>query len=117
MKTTDKERRETCLRKANECVNGSRNEEYGSAENNFNHIANMWTAYLSDRLCAELDALDVSNMMIMLKMARIAANGFHLDNYVDIAGYAACSYGIAQEQNELCEAAFREAEERVSKNA
>ena len=103
---TDREKREQCLRKANECVNGDRDEAYGNAENNFDHIAEMWTAYLKDRLCADIDALDVSNMMIMLKMARISANGFHLDNYIDIAGYAACAYGIAQQQNEDVESAF-----------
>ena len=103
---SDKERREECLRLANGCVNGDRDEEYGNAENSFNHIAAMWTAYLKDRLAYDIDAIDVSNMMIMLKMARIAANGFHLDSYIDIAGYAACAYGIAQQQNEICEKAF-----------
>lgn len=95
---TDKERREECLRKANECVNGSRDEQYGSAENSFQHIAEMWSAYLGEKLNAEIDALDVSSMMIMLKLARVSANGFHLDNYVDIAGYAACAYGIAADE-------------------
>ena len=103
---TDRERREQCLRMANECVNGNRDEAYGNAENNFNHIAEMWTAYLKDRLCADIEALDVSNMMILLKMARSSANCFHLDSYIDIAGYAACAYGIAQQQNEICEKAF-----------
>ena len=40
-----------------------------------------------------IDSKDVAMMMILLKVARAAVPGIHLDNYVDIAGYAACAYG------------------------
>ena len=42
---------------------------------------------------------DVANMMILLKLARAKQNPDHLDNFVDIAGYAACNYDIIKEVN------------------
>lgn len=87
--------REDCLRKANECVNESRRDKYGELEDNFETIANLWNVYLGaiaeDR--ADLTSVDVANMMTLLKVGR-AATGINSDNYVDIAGYAACAYEL-----------------------
>lgn len=38
-----------------------------------------------------LEAEDVAIMMILLKIARIQTGTFKPDNYIDIAGYAACA--------------------------
>lgn len=67
------------------------NHDYGSPENNFETIAELWTTYLEAAVCdcLELEARDVAAMMILLKVAR-AATSTKCDHWVDIAGYAAC---------------------------
>lgn len=96
MKEKEKmEKREECLRTACEIVNGARQDCYGDAEDNFRTIASMWESYLMATGCdITIDTKDVAMMMILLKVARAAVPGIHLDNYVDISGYAACAYGI-----------------------
>ena len=42
-----------------------------------------------------LEAEDVAIMMILLKIARIQTGTFKPDNYIDIAGYAACAAEVA----------------------
>lgn len=87
--------REEVLNKAAECVTGQREEDYGSPENNFSRIAQMWSAYLGKGV----SAVDVANMMTMLKIAR-SKKGYHADNFVDMAGYAACAGEIAASEAE-----------------
>lgn len=89
-------KREEVLRKANEMVNGQREEDYGTPENNFNNIADVWSWYLD----LELSALDVANMMTLMKMARIKGNSFKADSYIDAIGYLACGYEIASNDDE-----------------
>lgn len=64
-----------------------RGASYGGIEDNFGVIAEMWGAYLGKAVA--LDASDVANMMILLKVSRNRRLGVR-DNWVDIAGYAAC---------------------------
>ena len=71
---------------AERCVCGDREQDYGSPENNFNIIARMWSAYSG----YEFDAKDVAAMLALLKIARIASGHAKEDNWVDLAGYAAC---------------------------
>lgn len=82
------------LDEAKNIVTGFRETAYGKAENNFKLIAKLWTAYLNanDYVIDEriLKAKDVANMMILLKVARNATGRGKDDNYIDIAGYAAC---------------------------
>lgn len=96
MKEKEKmEKREECLRTACEIVKGARQECYGDAEDNFQTIATLWETYLKATGCdVVINSKDVAMMMILLKVARAAAPGTHLDNYIDISGYAACAYGI-----------------------
>lgn len=83
--------REKCLREACEIVNGARNQTYGNVEDNFERIATLWSVYLD----TAVTPIDVAMMMVLLKTARVSTGGVsHYDNYVDIAGYAACAYGI-----------------------
>lgn len=81
--TTDE--RELLLADAGAAVLGGREEAYGSAEDSFSRIASFWGAYLA----VDIAPRDVANMMVLLKVARNARGG-HRDNWVDIAGYAAC---------------------------
>jgi hypothetical protein len=61
-----------------------RSERYGEPEDSFSRIAQLWSGYVKE----DLDAKDVSNMMILLKVARNAEGYYHGDNYDDIVGYA-----------------------------
>lgn len=53
--------------------------------------------------------IDVAMMMVLLKAARVSTGGVsHYDNYVDVAGYAACAYEITKEWNGESDASNRE---------
>lgn len=84
------------LDKAKTIINGEREEHYGSPENNFGTIAELWTAYLKRTASPTIyiTTADVANLMILLKIARLASDFTHDDSWVDIAGYAACGSEI-----------------------
>ena len=86
------------LKAAEVCVNGDRQNDYGTPERNFELIAELWSAYLST-LPHEVTPKDVAAMLILLKIARIASGKKKNDNWIDIAGYAACG-GEIQESTE-----------------
>ena len=82
------------LHAAEKCVCGQREQDYGTPENNFKAIAELWEAYLN-KACTRgvnvrVEAKDVAAMMALLKIARIAAGGGKADSWIDLAGYAAC---------------------------
>lgn len=81
--------REVILDAAQSCVCGKREQDYGSPEDSFSMIAAMWDAYLTARK-PPISSRDVAAMLALLKIARIATGGPHIDNWVDLAGYAAC---------------------------
>ena len=90
--------RKSILAEAEKCVCGDRDEQYGSPENNLSLIARLWREYLdTDK---PITAHDVAIMMALLKIARIASGQKKPDNYVDLAGYAACAGEIAFRQND-----------------
>lgn len=93
---SDMNTREQVLEAAIKMVNGGREQDYGSVENNFARIANFWTAYLQNRGFPSLilTGTDVALMMVMFKMARLQATPVHRDSWVDMAGYAACGAGL-----------------------
>ena len=86
--------RANCLKKADECVNGKREQDYGSPESNFLKIADLWSAYYG----APFSANDVAMMMALLKIARISPGTATEDSFVDLAGYAACGCEIATDK-------------------
>lgn len=87
--------REEILKEALRCVTGEREQQYGSPEDSFMAIAELWTVYL-EQGCVEdngavlLHPEDVAAMMALLKIARICTGKYKGDNWVDLAGYAAC---------------------------
>lgn len=83
------------LDKAKQCVCGQRDNEYGSPEDNFQLIANLWSAYKNTKFTA----IDVAMMMALLKIARIKTGTATEDSFVDLAGYAACGADIALNNN------------------
>lgn len=88
-------KREEILNQAQRCVCGDREQDYGSPENNFQTIAELWSVYLG-KLPKDANGVpwlvpaDVAAMLALLKIARIAGGGAKTDNWVDLAGYAAC---------------------------
>lgn len=82
------------LDEARHCVCRSREEDYGSPEDSFGMIARLWSAYTG----YEFEPADVAVMMVLLKAARIAGGSRSMDNWVDIAGYAACGGEIMGRQ-------------------
>ena len=79
------------LKTAENIVNGDREKQYGKAEDNFNTIANLWADYLSAKVePMDIEPKDVAAMLALLKIARIATGHAKEDNWVDLAGYAAC---------------------------
>lgn len=83
--------REEILNTAKDIVNGARNATYGSPEDCFGTIAGLWGSYLG----RTLSATDVAMLMVLLKVARSKSSPGYADNYVDIAGYAACAGELA----------------------
>lgn len=83
-------KRKELLEEAAKITNGERQDHYGTPEDNFARIADLWNTYLGLSNDVALKASDVAAMMILLKVARIASDPKHLDSWVDIAGYASC---------------------------
>ena len=86
-------KRAEILEAARVCVCGNREQDYGSPERNFETIAIFWSAYLG----YPVSAADVAAMMALMKIARIASGRAKEDNWVDLAGYAACGGEIQSE--------------------
>ena len=91
------------LEKARACVCGEREEDYGTPEDSFGCIAELWEAYLR-AACVSPDAIvtvtaaDVAMLMALLKIARVGTSsvGGTADSFVDLAGYAACGAECAE---------------------
>ena len=111
--------REEILKEALRCVTGDREQQYGSPEDSFMAIAELWTVYL-EHGCVEdngavlLHPEDVAAMMALLKIARICTGKYKGDNWVDLAGYAACG-GACQSGSRPMEREPGDAEEHRMK--
>ena len=84
------------LDESRHCVCRSREEDYGSPEDSFGMIARLWSAYMG----IQFEPVHVAEMMVLLKLARLAGGSRSMDNWVDIAGYAACGGEIMGRQAE-----------------
>ena len=81
------------LNKALACVTQDRQETYGTPEDSFTAIARYWEVYLNNKFKGnlELEPMDVALMLALLKVARAQKSPKHADNFIDMAGYAACA--------------------------
>lgn len=79
---------------ADALVNGDREKSYDPPKVNFKRIARLWDAYLKNKADSNVTPLDVANMMILVKMARIQNTTTPIrdqgDSVVDMAGYVGC---------------------------
>ena len=95
-------KRDQILEEAEKCVCQSRDKEYGPIEDNFSTIAEFWNTYLYSKEKSKRDGEgirissgDVAIMMCLLKVARVSSGQVKADNFIDLAGYAACAGEIS----------------------
>ena len=74
-------------------VTKDRAATHGDAEQTFGRIAAVWSA----RLGVAITQAQVCILLADLKSCRAWGNPQHADNWVDLAGYAACGGEIATE--------------------
>lgn len=79
------------LMTANEYITKDRAATHGDAEDSFAAIGNLWGEYLKTKVTPA----DVAIMMVLFKIARFKTNPAHMDNAIDMAGYAALAAEIA----------------------
>lgn len=65
-------------------VNGPRSKDYGSAKDNMQRIADLWSSILGVHVAWQ----DVVKCMVAVKLARLCNSPDHFDSWVDVAGYA-----------------------------
>lgn len=89
--------RAAVLDAAERAVNGSRQAVYAGPEQNFARIRDLWNTHIYNRTgqISTLTSTDVATMLVLVKIARLAASPSHLDSWIDIAGYAACGAEVA----------------------
>ena len=81
------------LDEAKKTINGERQNVYGNPEDSFRLIAEYWTSFLKSKRLIHfgselaISPKEVSEMMVLLKIARMSGQKPHKDNYVDAAGY------------------------------
>lgn len=83
--------RESILAEATRIVTRDRAATHGQPENSFRMIAASWSAKLGVTVTPEQVCLLLSD----LKACRAWDNPAHADNWVDLAGYAACGGELA----------------------
>lgn len=94
MATANKQQKEvsnkSLLQQAHEIIYGDREQTYGDPTKNLRNIAAYWSIHLSATTGENivLTPEDVCEMMILLKVARLANTPNHRDSLLDIAGYA-----------------------------
>lgn len=84
--------RSEILEAAHQAVTADRAATHGEAEDSFSQIAAIWSA----RLGVPITAAQVAILLVDLKTVRAWGNPIHADNWVDIAGYAACGGEVAE---------------------
>jgi hypothetical protein len=101
---TNAERRAEFLETVRNFVCKDRNVTHGDAEDNFRVIGQLWNVYLHNSKCEpasqDLNSVDVAVMMCLFKTARLMANPKNMENWHDLAGYAACGGGIVMKKLE-----------------
>jgi len=92
---------ENILQEADRLTTKDRMVSYDHPLPNHERIADLWNAYMRNRLGPEtpLNPSDVCHMMILVKMARDMFCPKR-DNLVDIAGYARCIERIRKKLDE-----------------
>jgi len=89
--------------KANDILQSSsdtiadRGLSYGHPSDNLQHTAMLLSAYLQ----TPIHDYQVAGIMVLVKLARTHESAQRLDNWIDMAAYAALGGQLATEENEL----------------
>ena len=94
--------RQEILKAAEDCVCRDRNATHGEPEKSFGKIAAVWSALLGINIRDD----QVTIMLNALKCVRAWNNPGHADNWVDMAGYAACGGELATKRLKALVEAF-----------
>lgn len=92
--------RSELLHAAEVCVCGQREEDYGTPEDSFRVIGELWETYIKEKCVGDPAAEvcivpeDVAALLALLKIARIATGHGKSDNWVDLAGYVQVQTGV-----------------------
>ena len=65
----------------------ARGGQYGHPSINFERIARLWNAFLSERLDRPITPAEVGILCALIKVARLQEDIGHYDSWVDAAGY------------------------------
>ena len=73
-----------------------RSVTHGAKERSFDAIARRWAGHIYDRygIAVPLTAVDVGMMNIEQKLARATTGKLTRDHFVDVAGYAGCTWEV-----------------------
>ena len=85
--------RSETLEEAGKLINGDRQADYGTPQENFTRISKGWSVLLETDVTPEQVAL----CMAWVKLARLV-NGPHHDSYVDGCGYIALASELSEEK-------------------
>lgn len=93
----DKMKRDEILKSAGHLISKDRHDTYGDSATSHSRIAAFWSIYLG----VELSAVNVASMMVLMKISRSVGGSAspHLDNFVDICGYAALAGEMAADSS------------------
>ncbi len=85
------------LHEVDALIHGDRNLSYGTPTQNFQDTATVWNVQFRHLLAdgRQFEPADVARAMIGLKIVRMIAADKR-DNWLDIAGYAACGWEAAE---------------------
>ena len=94
-KSHSKPIRVQALDQASALIAGDRDKEYGSPKENFDRFRTMVNAYLGKRIEGGLTTTDVSAVLSLLKLSRLAHDPNKLDSWRDLVGYGALGFEMA----------------------
>jgi hypothetical protein len=101
------------LDEARQLTTGDRNVTYGPPDADFARTAGMLNSLFSHKLSSPLLPQDVAKIVMCIKLSRSVWNEKR-DNYVDLAGYAACGWECVElERQRLLESQGLPKEEMV----
>ncbi|MBZ4690930.1 MAG: hypothetical protein JG765_2181 [Cereibacter sp.] len=83
--------REDILATASRLVTVERAATHGALDEGLGRIGDLWSIYLGQ----PVTAVDAAAMLALMKVARLVENPRHVDNWIDLAGYAACGGELA----------------------
>ena len=86
--------RKKILEKALQLVTGDREKTHGNPHKLYAQTAKYWNVYLYGKDGKPLEPHDITQLVVLQKIAR-SQNGLrNIDDYVDTAGYASLSYEL-----------------------